>query len=160
MANIFQKIIRQLGQVQFYRFLIIGTFNTVFDFIFVNLLAYFFGVYQGTGLLALNSISFITVVTISFYLNKNWTFKERNDEQNNKQKYLIFFLVTLVGLSLNNFIVYLITTVVGPQFGLSDFVWLNVAKALAVGVVLFWNFFNYKFIVFKKNINNDLCSEK
>ena len=135
---------------QFSHFLLIGCLNTFCDFLIVNILAFVFQVYQGINLLLINTFSFVTVVTMSFFLNKKWTFqKTSEDKQLVKRQYLLFFGITLVGLILNNTIVYFLTTILGPQFGLNRPFWLNFSKAMAVGVVLFWNFFNYKYLVFR-----------
>ena len=145
---------RKFWSLQFSRFLLIGSINTLADFLIVNSLAYLFQSYHGFSLIIINSFSFITVVTLSFFLNKNWTFARTNDQpQARTKKYLIFVLVTLIGLILNNSIVYLITTVIGPEWQLSRFIWLNFAKVLAACIILFWNFFNYKYLVFRQTNN-------
>lgn len=143
---------KKFWSFRFSRFVAVGTLNTFIDFFIVNLLAYIFGAYAGKILMAINTVSFCTVVTISFFLNKKITFKRSfGDRRLVKKQYLLFFVSSLIGLFLNNLIVYLLTTAIGPRYGLSDTLWLNFSKALAVGVVLFWNYFNYKYLVFRSN---------
>jgi putative flippase GtrA len=148
------SILKKILSRSFARFLLIGTLNTILDFGIVNFLAFIFQAYQGKTLVLINTLSFVIVVTISFFLNKNWTFRSEDGNQQPAfagRKYIIFFLTTAIGLVLNNIIIYLLTTIIGPRFGLTEIIWLNVSKAIAVGVVLFWNFFNYKYLVFKRN---------
>jgi putative flippase GtrA len=136
---------------QFARFLLIGCLNTGSDFLIVNILAHLTNTYQGFNLIIFNSISFVLVVTLSFYLNKSWTFARNYNgaKSLNRRKYLFFFGVNILGLIFNNLIIYCLTTIIGPHFGLSQFWWLNLSKAGAIGIVLFWNYFNFKYIVFK-----------
>lgn len=151
MLKFINNLWKRFWSFQFNRFLLIGTLNTISDFSIVNFLAFIFKAYQGINLLAINTFSFVTVVTFSFFMNKTWTFQSPEEVRLAiKKQYLMFFIITLVGLFLNNTIVYLITTTIGPQFGLNKVIWLNFSKAIATGVTLFWNFFNYKYLVFRK----------
>jgi putative flippase GtrA len=61
--------------------------------------------------------------------------------------FLIFFVVTLVGLGLN---VALISVVSSNLHLTHTDLDKNIAAALATGVSLFWNFVGYKIFVFKK----------
>jgi len=56
----------------------------------------------------------------------------------------------LIGLAINSGIVYAITTFVPPTFVDSQKLWANLAKVLATGISLVWNFTGYRLIVFKK----------
>lgn len=150
--TLFWSLGKKFWSFRFSRFVAIGTLNTVIDFSIVNLLAYILGVYSGNILVVINTISFCTVVTISFFLNKKITFEKTSNHQSLiKKQYIIFFIISLGGLLLNNLIVYSLTTIIGSRYGVGEILWLNLSKALAVGIVLFWNFFNYKYLVFKKN---------
>jgi putative flippase GtrA len=157
MLQIFSRSWKKLSSTQFFRFAVIGSLNTVLDFLIVNFLAFIFGVYQGINIIVINTTSFIIVVTVSFLLNKKWTFNDRRGGLKTKKQYIFFFTITFVGLIINNSIVYLLTTIIGPQFGFSIFIWLNFSKAVAIAIALFWNFFNYKYLIFKseKRINNE-----
>ena len=65
-------------------------------------------------------------------------------------QFVKFFSVAFVGLILNTSIIYYITTILNPMFGLSPVLWANFAKVIATCAVLFWNFVGFKFFVFKK----------
>jgi putative flippase GtrA len=77
-----------------------------------------------------NSVGFIQAATSNYYINRFWTFHSQNSHVMNE--YLSFISIALVGLIINNFIIY----------GLNDRLKLNfyVSKFLAVLVVTIWNF--------------------
>lgn len=122
---------------QFIKFFIVGSFNTILDYLIYLALTRLFSLY----FLHANIISVLIAMTFSFVLNKYWTFK--NNEKNLKKQYLKFFAVNTVAFLLNNSIV----------FGLVSFFSLYdlIAKAIAVFVGLFWNFFANRYWTFKKS---------
>jgi len=61
--------------------------------------------------------------------------------------FMVFFVVTLIGLAINSSLVSIFSTYI--QIPNTD-VDKNIAAALATAVSLFWNFTGYKLIVFKK----------
>src|SRR4030042_3883208 len=131
---------------QFSKFALVGVLNTAIDFGILNLLILLTGITSGLGIIPLNAVSFTTAVINSFFWNKKWVFQSRKDAN-----FLTFFAITLIGLSINSGIVYMITTFVPPVFISSNTIWVNIAKVLATGVSLVWNFTGYKLIVFKKS---------
>jgi putative flippase GtrA len=131
---------------QFAKFALTGFMNTVLDAGILNLLSYLTGIYSGTWIVVLNSISFIIAVTNSYFWNKHWTFARADSAK--AVEFLEFIGVGLVGLLLSNGIVYAVTTYV-PTDGLSPALVENLAKIVATAVVLFWNFAGFKFFVFK-----------
>lgn len=77
-----------------------------------------------------NSAGFFIAVLNNFFLNYVWTFKGANSSIPNALG--LFVLFALIGLVLNNFLVYLFTDVGSLNF--------YIAKALAIMGVFFWNF--------------------
>jgi putative flippase GtrA len=138
-----KKIIRQ-----FSKFVVIGFVNTAIDFAVLNLLMWWTGVYQGAWIVLLNAISFTIAVINSYFWNKYWTFRDKNEV--GVKEFSQFIMVTLIGLAINSGVVYGMTTLIPPFFGLSPELWANFAKAAATGLSLIWNFIGYKFFVFKK----------
>ena len=134
---------------QFWRYAIIGLINTAIDFLVLNLLSYITGIYEGNGLIPLNVISFTVAVTNSYFMNKKWAFKDAAFGDAGK-KFSLFLLVSIIGAILNTTVVRFVSTNIDPMFGLSQELWLNVAKVLATGLSLVWNFTGYKLLVFKK----------
>ncbi len=84
-----------------------------------------------------SSIGFTLAATSNYVLNRVWTFDNSNPEifiQFSK-----FFLISLLGLLLNNFIIFLLSDY---KFKLNFYI----SKVIATLLVFFWNFFmNYLF---------------
>jgi len=137
-------ILKQLA-----KFVIVGGINTGIDFAVLNIEMILTGITSGPGMLVLNSISFSVATTNSYFMNKRWTFEDKDAEKSGV-KFSQFLAVSIVGIIINGGIVYLITSFTNPLFGLSPQLWANVAKLFATGISLIWNFIGYKFFVFKK----------
>lgn len=135
--------------LQFGKFFVVGILNTGLDFLILNFLMWMTNTYEGQSIVVFNTISFSIAVINSYLLNKYWTFGDKSKEQA-PQQFIKFLSVSAVGWGLNTGIVYSITTLISPIFGLSPALWANVAKLMATGVVLAWNFAGYKLFVFKK----------
>ncbi len=83
-----------------------------------------------------NSIGFVLAATNNYIWNRVWTFQSTNE--NITLEYGKFFIVSLIGLGINNLVVYLLHGRMKLNFYLS--------KVLAIGVVTIWNFtMNYLF---------------
>jgi putative flippase GtrA len=83
-----------------------------------------------------NSLGFILAATNNFIWNRLWTFESQNDAV--IREYTSFVLIALVGLGLNNLIIYLLHERLHIHFYLS--------KLIAIGCVTIWNFtMNYVF---------------
>lgn len=134
--------------MQFVRFAIVGVINTGVDFAVLNLLAWATGVTSGAWVFAINSISVFVAMINSYFLNKYWTFRDKDKEKQGTE-FLQFVLVSIVGVVINGGIVYLVTSFVEPWLGVSPQIWLNAAKVVATALSLIWNFIGYKFWVFK-----------
>ena len=130
---------------QFAKFAQVGVLNTAIDFGILNLLIFATGITSGLSIIPLNAISFSTAIINSFFWNEKWVFKAKKEAN-----FITFVIVTLIGLAINSTIVYAITTFVPPTFVDSQKLWANMAKVLATGISLVWNFTGYRLIVFKK----------
>lgn len=83
-----------------------------------------------------NSVGFTLAATNNYILNRIWTFQSKDPEI--LLQYGKFFIISIVGLLLNNLIVYLLHGRAKLNFYIS--------KGFAIVVVTLWNFFaNYKF---------------
>jgi putative flippase GtrA len=83
-----------------------------------------------------NSVGFIAAATSNFYFNKYWTFQSTSD--NVSVEFVSFLAIGLLGLVINNVVIYLLTERYKNNFYLSKFV--------AICAVTFWNFImNYLF---------------
>lgn len=88
---------------------------------------------------AANSIGFITAATTNYILNRIWTFCSENP--NILKEYLLFFVISILGLGLNNLTIYVLTDL---KYKMNFYV----AKLFATGVVFLWNFLMNYFITF------------
>jgi putative flippase GtrA len=77
-----------------------------------------------------NSTGFILAATSNYILNRFWTFHSANRQV--VSEYLSFIIISVIGLAINNFVVYILTERMKFNFYLS--------KLFAVGVVILWNF--------------------
>lgn len=83
-----------------------------------------------------NSLGFILAATNNYIWNRLWTFQSTSDAV--VREYTLFFIIALIGLGLNNGIIYLLHERLHLNFYLS--------KLIAIGCVTIWNFvMNYVF---------------
>jgi len=130
-TNIYQTRLKEFNR--FAKFAIVGALGAVIDFGLLNLLR---GVY-GWDLIWANTLSVGVAMLSNFIWNRYWSFPESRTRKKRTQLPQ-FALVDLIGLVINNLIVVGIDAVLVSHVGEP---WsYNIAKALAIGVVLFWNF--------------------
>jgi putative flippase GtrA len=118
---------------RFVKFAIVGAFGAAIDFAVLNLMHKYFG----WPLLSANTLSVSIAILSNFTWNRLWTYPESRSRPI-RQQLPQFALINIVGLGINNLIVVGLTAV------FANFIpdpWdYNLAKAFAIGVVLFWNF--------------------
>lgn len=85
-----------------------------------------------------NSIGFSLAVINNYLLNKYWSFESR--EHQYLREFTVFLTISIIGLLINNGIVYLLNVRYGRSFYL--------AKVISLAIVAFWNFFMNYFITF------------
>lgn len=133
---------------QFSKFVAVGFLNTAIDFGILNLLSAVGDVTKGLVVGGVNIPGFAVAVTNAYLWNKLWVFKNRDPGETLFHDFPKFLAVTGIGLFLNSLVVVVVTTYISPLFGLGPEAWLNVSKAMATAIVMFWNFLGYKLIVF------------
>lgn len=85
-----------------------------------------------------NSIGFTVAASSNYILNRIWTFKSQ--DPNIALEYTEFLLISLVGLGINNFILWIVHSKFKQNFYIS--------KLFAIAVVTIWNFFANYYITF------------
>jgi putative flippase GtrA len=88
--------------------------------------------------IAANSISFSAAVLSNFTWNRLWTFPESRERPVGTQL-VQFTIVNVLGLVINTVILVVLDQYVFQHF-VNARLSYNLAKAIAIGVVLFWNF--------------------
>jgi len=141
-VHLISKKIAILWQIA--KFALVGFLNTAIDFGILNFLSVIFSVTKGAGIIPINAVSVSFAIINSFYWNKDWVFASRK-----QANFITFAAITVIGLSINTAIVYILTTFFRPTIVDSPTLWANFAKALATIVSMVWNFLGYRFIVFR-----------
>lgn len=140
---------RRVEIKRFIKFLFVGGMGFAIDFGVFNVLIQIvhFEVWMA------NPISFGMAVINNYLWNRYWIYPETRD-QRKREQLPTFFVVSVLGLAINTgvlvvslpFFAALLTS-----FGLViDHGAENLAKVLATGVVLFWNFFVNRFVTFRR----------
>jgi len=88
-----------------------------------------------------NSTGFMLAATSNYLLNRFWTFQSENSHIGSE--YISFMVISIIGLGINNFVLFLLTEKMKLNFYIS--------KLFAIGVVTIWNFFMNYLITFWLN---------
>jgi putative flippase GtrA len=122
--------------IQLFRYTFVGGFAFVFDFSLLYLLTEYFNIYY----LVSAAAAFLLGLAINYLLSVIWIFEKRTI----KSKYvefIIFTLIGIVGLALNEFIIWFFTETVHTHYLYS--------KLISTVFVYLWNFFIRKFTLFR-----------
>jgi len=140
---------RKLAAFQFGKFIAVGQSNAAIDIGVLNLLILITDIDSGYSYTVFKATSFIFAVTNSFFWNKFWSFQSKEKDVMGKQ-FVRFVAVSLVGLLINVCVAHLVVNIVGPQWGLSTRIWANIGVLSSAVFSIFWDFFGFKVLVFKK----------
>lgn len=125
------------------KFGIVGVANTALDFGILFLL-----VHLGLNKIPANFISTGIAFIFSFFVNKSFTFKSTGG--NAKKQFVLFIVITMIGLWVFQPITISLVSAVLSPFIPSEPAVLFIAKLLASVVSLIWNYIMYSRVVFKK----------
>jgi putative flippase GtrA len=133
-AGVTNAVMKNRREVaRFLKFAVVGGIGTVVDFSTLNLMHLVFGL----PLVTANTISFCLAVISNFTWNRLWTFPESRQRSLWTQLGQ-FAAVNVVGLAINQTVFLSLNHYVfEPRLGPLGY---NVAKAVAIIIVLFWNF--------------------
>ena len=137
---------------QFVKFAITGAIGAVVDFStfgFLTRIAGWHTTYTilGTEIIAANNVSVFLAICSNFIINRYWTFKDTGG--NAAKQGAGYFTLNLFTWALNQILVSLLVfhvALLNQLFGSERDL---VAKALAIGIILFVNFFGSKLFIFK-----------
>ena len=123
-------------KIQMFRYLFVGGAAFIVDFLSLFILTDFFGIYY----LISAAIAFILGLVANYFLSISWVFNKR---KLNKQhiEFGVFALIGIVGLGLNEVFIWFFTQDLQLYYLIS--------KIFAAVIILFWNFFARKFVLFR-----------
>lgn len=122
--------------IQFFRYIFVGGIAFIVDFGSLYIFTDIFGVYY----LISAAIAFILGLIANYALSINWVFNKHTLD-NMWSEFAIFAFIGIIGLFLNEIIIWFFTDYIGLFYLLS--------KIIAAALILFWNFFARKFTLFR-----------
>ena len=144
-------------RTRFLKFMAVGLFGAVVDFGIMNLFSKLFGL----SLTVAGTISFICAIFSNFIWNRYWTYPDSRSRPIARQL-IMFFAVNVAGLAIRLPILRFLEPPMRTFFqGLSlnlftpVFLGKNFTLAVAVGVVMLWNFFVNRYWTY-----NDIDKDK
>lgn len=124
--------------LKFLKFAAVGFSGLFIDYAFTYLFKEIFRVQKYIS----NSIGFTIAASSNYILNRVWTFESDNPDI--AIEYTEFLVISLIGLGINNLVLWLIVS----RFKINFYV----AKFFAICVVTLWNFLANFFITFNQSL--------
>lgn len=135
--------LKQLG-----RFGIVGLMNFCVDTGIVYTLQHYTGIgIDDPRILYLFVISGSVAIVNSYFWQRNWTFSEK--APSTAKEFMGFLIVTVFSIGINSGVAFVAGNMLLRLDVIAASRVLGASKVIATIVSLFWNFFGYKFIVFK-----------
>lgn len=122
-----------IGQLM--KFGVVGIIATVIDFVVLTILTETFGVYYLTSA----AIGFIVATLFNYVASMRYVFNSRFGPHEKRKELIIFILLSLVGLGLNQFFMWLFVEFFSIFYIFS--------KVLATTLVMAWNFVSRKIFI-------------
>ena len=121
--------------IQLFRYTLVGGLAFVVDFG----LLFFLTEYVRLHYLISATISFLAGLLVNYVISTQWIFRD-SKIKNKKVEFILFGLIGVIGIILNNVIIYLFTDVVGLYYMLS--------KLVTAIIVYMWNFLGRRYFLF------------
>ena len=122
--------------MQIMKFVIVGGIATIIDFGVLVLLKEVFGMKPVIA----NVISFTVSVIYNYIASVKWVF-DVNKDQDKKTQFVVFVILSVIGLGINTLIIWLCDDVLG--------IYYLIGKVLATGIVMVFNFVTRKMFLEK-----------
>jgi putative flippase GtrA len=122
--------------IQFFRYIFVGGVAFFVDFSLLYFLTEFLGLFY----ILSATISFLIGLIVNYIISLAWVFNKRK-LKNRYHEFLVFALIGVIGLGLNDAMIYYFTTYFALYFMFS--------KIISQIAVLLWNFFARRYVLFK-----------
>ena len=113
------------------RFSVVGGIATIIDFAFL----YIFKEFLNINIIIANTLSFIISVTYNYIASITWVFNVNKNKNKNVQ-FILFIVLSVVGLIINNIILYILTDKLN--------IYYLISKVIATIIVMIFNFVTRK----------------
>lgn len=117
-----------------------GILNTAVDFSLFTIL-----ITQGTHVILANILSITASFIVSFTINSQWTFSDRD---NSIRKIIPYFFFTALGILFHSAILYIFINTFTISF-IPENIFTIFSKAITSVVIIVYNYLIYNFFVFK-----------
>lgn len=122
---------------QLVKFGIVGVLAFIIDYGILYILVEYFNVYY----LLASSVSFTFSVVFNYLSSMKFVFERRKD-LNRSKEFLVFVLLSIIGLIINQLIMWFLVEKIN--------VFYMISKIVATGFVMVWNFTSRKIFLEKK----------
>jgi len=161
---------KRLELGRFLKFCVVGTIGTAVDFGLFNLLHNVLGLHEVPS----NTLSVSAAIVNNYTWSRFWVYPETKDRQGGK-KFAQFVVVSVIAWALNTGILWstdhwlfgeagLLAGIVAPAAAMigteHSVLASNLAKVIATGIVLFWNFFANRLWTFRDVDQPDVRNAK
>ncbi len=123
--------------LQFFRYIFVGGASFVADSALLFIITE-----GGLPYLISGVISFIFGVTVNYILSKLLVFSNKTEGAERSKEIAVFVAVAVCGLGITEGLMWLFTEKLG--------LWYMISKIIAAVIVLFWNFFMKKILLYSK----------
>lgn len=150
-AYILGKKIKLIFQIA--KYFLTGAFVTLVDLGILKFLMAASGITSGIIYSVFKGTSATIAFLTKFFGAKAWVFEKSGKEQKKEEKIVefgSFVVVSVIGIAINVGAASFIVNMIPPQAGLSSQSWGSIGGIGAAFVSYLWNFFGYKYFVFKK----------
>ena len=137
--NLSQKLLKGQSNntnIQMFRYIFVGGAAFVIDFLSLFILTNYFGIYY----LISAAIAFTLGLIANYILSISWVFNKRT-LKNRHFEFGMFAVIGIVGLGFNEIFIWFFTQDLQTNY--------LVSKIYAAIIILLWNFFARKYILFK-----------
>lgn len=124
--------------LQLFRYGFVGGAAFVIDYGTLFVLTH----YAGVPYLWSAAVAFILGLVTNYLISISWVF-QHNGKMRVWQEFLFFAVIGIIGLLLNELIMYVGTDLCHLHY--------MVSKLVSTAIVFFWNFFARKFLIFSKS---------